>query len=88
MDTKVQDITKTDFKNHSFTRQGNGGTDLYPAIEYIYEHKFSYDILVFITDGYFNFNSWKQIPKVPMFFLITQKEIELPTKKSYQFLLK
>ena len=88
VDTKIQDITKTDFKNHSFTRQGNGGTDLYPAIEYIYEHKFSYDILVFITDGYFNFNSWKQIPKVPMFFLITQKEIELPTKKSYQFLLK
>lgn len=88
VDTKIQDITKTDFKNHSFTRQGNGGTDLYPAIEYIYDNKFSYDILVFITDGYFNFNSWKQIPKVPMFFLMTQKEIDLPTKKSYQFLLK
>ena len=88
VDTKIQDITKTDFKNHSFTRQGNGGTDLYPAIEYIYDNKFSYDILVFITDGYFNFNSWKQIPKVPMFFLMKQKEIDLPTKKSYQFLLK
>lgn len=88
VDTKIQDITKTDFKNHSFTRQGNGGTDLYPAIEYIYDNKFSYDILVFITDGYFNFNSWNQIPKVPMFFLMTQIEIDLPTKKSYQFLLK
>lgn len=86
VDEKVQDISKNDFKNHKFTRCGDGGTDLYPAMKYIYEHNIVYDILVFITDGYFTFEGWRQMPKKPMFFLLTNtSNFELPTKKSYKF---
>jgi len=86
VDTKVHDITKTDFKNYEFIRKAQGGTDLYPVIDYIKEHKLRYDLLIFITDGFFDFKDWKTIPKVPLFFLITSDyKIELPSKKSYQF---
>ena len=89
VDTEVQNISKVDFKNHNFTRKGCGGTELYPAVEYIYENKIENNILVFISDGYFGFEEWNKIPKVPMFFLITSDEkINLPSKRSYQFLLK
>jgi len=89
VDTKVQDISTVDFKNHSFTRKGEGGTELYPAIQYIDNNKIKYDILTFITDGYFEFEIWEKIPKKPMFFLLTSDyEIQLPSKKSYQFFLK
>ena len=88
VDTKVQDISTVDFKNHNFIRKGKGGTELYPAVEYIYDNKIKNDILVFITDGYFSFSKWLKIPKKPMFFLITSKhKLELPSKKAYQFLL-
>ncbi|RLA84613.1 MAG: hypothetical protein DRG78_00915 [Epsilonproteobacteria bacterium] len=89
VDTEVQDITTTDFKNHKFTRNGCGGTELYPAVDYINKNKIDNDILVFITDGHFGFYSWLKMPKVPMLFLITDKncKINLPTKRSYQFVL-
>ncbi len=87
VDTKVQNITTTNFRNHNFVRSGCGGTELYDAIKHIYEYKILHDTLVFITDGYFDFKSWTIMPKIPMFFLITSKnqKIALPTKKSYQF---
>jgi len=88
IDTEVQNISKVDFKNHNFTRKGCGGTELYSAIEYIYKNKIRNDILVFISDGYFSFEEWVKIPKVSMVFLITSDtKINLPSKKSYQFLL-
>jgi len=89
VDTVVQNISEVDFKNHNFTRKGCGGTDLYPAVEYIYENKIPNDMLVFITDGYFGFESWKKMPKTIMFFLLTcEDEFVLPTKKSYKANLK
>lgn len=88
VDTMVHDISKIEFKEHQFVRKGSGGTDLYPALEYIKEHNLRHDILVFITDGGFSFGSWKEMPKAPMFFLITDKKmIDLPTKKSRQIKL-
>ena len=59
--------------------------DAYDVLKFEIEN----DMLVFISDGYFGFEEWKKIPKVSMFFLITSdKKINLPSKKSYQFLLK
>jgi len=88
VDTEIQDISKTNFKNYSFIRKGIGGTELYSAINYIYNNKIQSDLLIIITDGFFSFKNWIKIPKTPMFFLITsEQKIDLPTKKSYQFLL-
>jgi len=86
VDVQVQDISKANFKNHQFTRSGDGGTELYPAVKYVYDNNILHDIFVFITDGYFTFENWKEMPKAPMFFLLTQKtNLEFPTKKSYRF---
>lgn len=52
VDTKAHPPEKISKKTNVFNRKGNGGTELFDAINVANEHKLQYDAIVIITDGY------------------------------------
>jgi predicted metal-dependent peptidase len=76
VDTEVHGLESFNKNTKVFTRKANGGTELYPAIEYIYDNKIEYDALLMITDGYIeNLSTWNKPPKEKIIFLTTGKDI-------------
>jgi predicted metal-dependent peptidase len=70
VDTEVKEVT--DFNKHSnfINRRGGGGTELYPAIEYIRNKRLPVDNLVVITDGGME-HRWENPLRCPTVFLLT-----------------
>jgi len=72
VDTQVHEVEKFKRNASSYNRSSNGGTHIYPAIEYIYENRIPCNAIVVITDGGIeNVNTWERPPTVPTFFLST-----------------
>lgn len=51
IDTQAYTPEKLTKKTKTFTRKGNGGTSLHPALEMAKEHKIDYQAVVVLTDG-------------------------------------
>jgi predicted metal-dependent peptidase len=69
VDTEVKKVEKFKSNTKNFIRSGQGGTELYPAIEYCRQNKIDMENLVVITDGYIE-SRWENPPKSNIIFLI------------------
>jgi predicted metal-dependent peptidase len=66
----VKGIENYSPKNKLFTRKGNGGTKIFPAIEYIKNKKLNLDGIIIITDGCCeDISQWEFTPKCKTIFL-------------------
>ena len=72
VDTKVHEVVDFDKKTSKINRSANGGTRIYPGVEYLRSEKIQHDAIVFISDMYIeSVTEWINPPKVPCFFLNT-----------------
>ena len=69
VDTQVQEVKNYSDNSKNLNIRGRGGTQLYPAIEYLEKNKIRYDYLIVITDGECE-SSWATYPKSKVFFLL------------------
>jgi predicted metal-dependent peptidase len=58
-------------------RHGYGWTEFARPIRYTYE-KYKPDVIVYLTDGYADLNF--QIPKVPIVWVITNDQAQIPKR--------
>jgi predicted metal-dependent peptidase len=76
VDTVIHGITEFKKGNKTITRNGCGGTQLYPAIEYLNTNKIPYDALIIITDSYHeSLKTWTKAPKCKVMFLTNNSNI-------------
>jgi len=74
VDTEVHSVEDFNPKKRNFIRNGNGGTEMLPAMEYIINNKLECDCVILISDMYIeDISLWKnkRIPKVPYIFIST-----------------
>jgi predicted metal-dependent peptidase len=77
IDTEVKEISSFGKTDTVYKRSSCGGTYMYPAIEYMTEHKIKHDAIIFITDGEIeNVDDWEIQPNKPIIFLTTNRMIE------------
>jgi predicted metal-dependent peptidase len=67
--TSGEKIEKFSQNSTNFSRSGNGGTFLYPAIEYCIKKNVNIENLVIITDGCIE-DYWDNPPKSNVIFLL------------------
>ena len=84
-DTEPYDVGK--FTKHNKLpppRHGYGGTEFEAPIRYA-EKKYKPDVIIYLTDGY---ASWEFKPsKIPMIWIITNREVKVPKKFGKQVVL-
>jgi predicted metal-dependent peptidase len=85
VDTQVHSVDEFDINTTSITRKANGGTEIYPAIEYIYKNDIEHDVIVVITDGGIeSLRSWRYHPSCRVIFLVTD-DIDIPNLADYNY---
>lgn len=74
IDTEIKGVDEITAETIEISRDGAGGTRMFPAIKYIYDNEIPHTGIVFISDLWVEpVNSWGFVPEVPVFWLGTDK---------------
>lgn len=74
VDTEVKSISRFTQREKTIKRAGQGGTILYPAVDYLRKNNIKHDVLIVLTDGALYEEMWPEPPTCKTIFLVVGGE--------------